>query len=472
MYPLWKHVIAPVIEASGARRVVEIGALAGETTVKLLNSLGPEAELHVIDPLPQFDPSEHEQRFPGRYHFYRDSSHNVLPTLPAMDVALIDGDHNWYTVYNELKMLAATAREAGAPIPILFLHDVGWPYGRRDLYYAPERIPEEFRHPYAQKGLQLRRGPGGKTDLLPRGGFNSKMNNAVEEGGPRNGVMTALEDFVGEADEEFRLVVLPIYFSLAIVADEERIARCPQLGKSFDRLKRPAFYREMLKLAETLRLKEMHWGQVVFYHWQDRLDELAGRYLDLLRAGLHTEHENFTLLMASLETVREEKVEGDFVLCGTAVSEDAILARGFTKAHEMNGLVLWVIGAGPDPGERLENAGQMLRSVPTLENVQDRFRRFDLLDDQVRLLPGPLSGALEETTSEKVALLRIGPDANVAGTLEMLYDRVTLGGCVVVDGYAESERGATVDRFRARGGLGGRDELVEVGGAASWRKVD
>ena len=62
-----------------------------------------------------------------------------------MDAALVDGDHNWYTVYNELKMLAATARDAGAPLPLLIMHDVCWPYGRRDLYYAPERIPEEFR---------------------------------------------------------------------------------------------------------------------------------------------------------------------------------------------------------------------------------------------------------------------------------------------------------------------------------------
>ena len=82
MYPLWDKVIAPVLRAAGARRVVEIGALQGETTVKLLDLLGPESEVHVIDPVPQFDPSEHERRFPGRYHFHRAISHDVLPELP------------------------------------------------------------------------------------------------------------------------------------------------------------------------------------------------------------------------------------------------------------------------------------------------------------------------------------------------------------------------------------------------------
>ena len=142
MYPFWKAVIEPALVAARAQRVVEIGALRGETTVHLLELLGPKAELHVIDPVPIFDPSVHEERFPGRYVFHRDVSHNVLPDLEACDAALVDGDHNWFTVLNELRMLRDAARAANRPLPLLILHDVCWPYGRRDLYYDPERIPE------------------------------------------------------------------------------------------------------------------------------------------------------------------------------------------------------------------------------------------------------------------------------------------------------------------------------------------
>ena len=77
----------------------------------------------------------------------------MLPGLPPVDAALIDGDHNWYTVYHEMKAIAEVARANGAPLPVMILHDVGWPYGRRDLYYAPDTIPEECRQPYAQKGM-------------------------------------------------------------------------------------------------------------------------------------------------------------------------------------------------------------------------------------------------------------------------------------------------------------------------------
>src|SRR5947209_13870332 len=102
-------------------------------------------------------------------------------------------------------MLSATAQEAGVPLPVLVMHDVSWPYGRRDLYYAPERIPEEFRQPYAQQGMRPDR-----KKLVAGGGLNPTMYNAVTEGGPRNGVMRALEDFIEDYDRPVRRVVLPI----------------------------------------------------------------------------------------------------------------------------------------------------------------------------------------------------------------------------------------------------------------------
>ena len=100
-----------------------------------------------------------------------------------MDAALIDGDHNWYTVYNELQLLAEGARRHGAPLPVLVLHDVLWPYGRRDLYYAPE--PDPRGAPPAvtpSKGMR----PGSKK-LLDRGGLNPTMYNALRRAGRATG---------------------------------------------------------------------------------------------------------------------------------------------------------------------------------------------------------------------------------------------------------------------------------------------
>ena len=56
--------------------------------------------------------------------------------------------------------------------------------------------------------------PDASGSLPVGGGMNPTLCNAEIEGGPRNGVMTALDDFIAEHDRPLRLVVLPIYFGL------------------------------------------------------------------------------------------------------------------------------------------------------------------------------------------------------------------------------------------------------------------
>ena len=68
-------------------------------------------------------------------------------------MVLIDGDHNWYTVLSELETIERLCDERGQGFPLVLLHDIGWPYGRRDLYYDPASIPEEHRKPYDKKGM-------------------------------------------------------------------------------------------------------------------------------------------------------------------------------------------------------------------------------------------------------------------------------------------------------------------------------
>lgn len=279
MFPFWKDVIAPIIEASGATRIVEIGALRGENTELMLRRLGPDVEFHVIDPLPEFDPNEHQHRFPGQYVFHQDLSVNVLGDLEPMDVALIDGDHNWYTVFTELTMLADVARKAATPLPVLILHDVGWPYGRRDLYYDPSNIPDEHRQPWRQAGMRP-----GEPGLLPgNGGVNAGLANAEVEGGPRNGVMTGLDDFIAGYDRPLRLVVLPTYFGLAIVVDEERLSLHPELAAELDRLESPEGKDMLLRLAEEIRLQAVFFDQIVLRQRDETIDRLTGRHLETIK---------------------------------------------------------------------------------------------------------------------------------------------------------------------------------------------
>jgi cephalosporin hydroxylase len=537
-----------VIVAVGASRIVEVGALRGETTAKMLDALGPDTELHVIDPVPAFDPTEHEREFPGRYLFHRDLSHNVLPELPPVDVALIDGDHNWYTVYNELRMLRETARREQADLPVMILHDVGWPYGRRDLYYAPEQIPEEFRQPYAQKGI-LR----GRSELVGKGGANPTMFNATHEGGPRNGVMTALDDFIAEHDRPVRLVVLPVYYGLAIAVEEQRVAATPELAAVLDRLESAEGQAEVAALAEDLRLETTVQYHGLFFNNLDVRARGAHRYLDVVKRALLNEHylehelrihqlarsiENgnrpygeslrdpkrqwadqiesllvmrragrltddqadvatyfpytsmgrvrLDAIESCLDTIRDEAVEGDFVECGTGRGGGGILLRAFLEAYEMRKPTVWLADdfraapVGKSAGEMPYKGAPPLPGGGVgfpdlngdLNTVRDGFDRFGLLDDRVRFLAGPFSSTLAEPPMEKIALLVLGDSvrAEADEILEALYDRVAVGGFVVVDKYAAPKCGAAVDAFRARRGITEPLERIDWS-AQRWRKT-
>ena len=285
MFPFWKTVISPAIKAAGGRRIVEIGALRGEMTTLMLDDLGEHAELHVIDPVPAFDPTEHERRFGGRYVFHKGLSLDVLKETGAFDVALIDGDHNWYTVYNELRLLTEVAREAGKPMPLMVLHDVCWPYGRRDLYYGPDGIPPEFRQPFRQKGIRP-----GRSALLPGGGLNEAHFNAETEGGPRNGVMTGLDDFMAEHDRPLRMVVLPMYFGLALVVEEEFLATKPELAAFLDHLESIEGKQALIELLEDIRLESTVFDHNAFALKDRQIAAARGSYLELLKGSLLDEH--------------------------------------------------------------------------------------------------------------------------------------------------------------------------------------
>jgi hypothetical protein len=103
--------------------------------------------------------------------------------------------------------------------------NVDWLYGRRDLYYVPERIPADARHPYAKRGLIE-----GRSELAESGGFNDCVNNAEYDGGPKNGVLTAVEDFLAQGDGKWSFELLTDQFGLGILHRVSRFAD-PRIAK-------------------------------------------------------------------------------------------------------------------------------------------------------------------------------------------------------------------------------------------------
>ena len=215
----WGHSLANLAEillgcldASGAKSVVEIGAYAGDLTGILLDwAAQAGGRVVAVDPTPHARLVELSERHP-ELELIQQPSTEALRRIPLPDAVIIDGDHNYYTVREELRLI--DERAPGKEIPLLMLHDVGWPHGRRDAYWNPERIPEEHRQPTAERPYIFPGEPGMVDAGMP-------MYAAAErEGGPRNGVLTALEDFLDRRGD-LRCARLAPFFGFAVVWQRE-----------------------------------------------------------------------------------------------------------------------------------------------------------------------------------------------------------------------------------------------------------
>jgi hypothetical protein len=210
----WGHSLANLAEllvgcldAAEAQSVMEVGAYAGDLTQLLLEwAAQRDATVMAVDPAPQAALERLARERPD-LHLVREASVDALQLTDLSDAIVIDGDHNYWTVSEELRIIGERSPET---LPLLLFHDVAWPHARRDAYYTPETIPEEHRQPMTQNGGLLPGEPGTRLGGLPY------PWPAARGGGPRNGVLTAIEDFVAGRDG-VRLAVVDAFFGFGAV---------------------------------------------------------------------------------------------------------------------------------------------------------------------------------------------------------------------------------------------------------------
>ena len=257
----FSDIILGSLHAAGVRHIAEVGAEFGGTSQQLAAyAEATGGSLTSIDPAPKREFIDWVNATPAVRHIPAPSL-EAMPGLCDIDAWVIDGDHNYYTVFNELRIADELSKRDGKPL-LAFLHDVSWPCGRRDFYYAPDRIPPEWRHPHSfEAGVTL-----GNKGTLPGRGFRGAGQFAValHEGGPRNGVLTAVEDFINGARTEERALAfanVPAVFGLGVLFD----ASAPWAGKVAN-IVEPYHNNELVASLELNRLR----NYLAVIEWQDR----------------------------------------------------------------------------------------------------------------------------------------------------------------------------------------------------------
>jgi len=180
-----------------------------------------------------------------------------------------------------------------------------------------------------------------------------------------------------------------------------------------------------------------------------------------------------------VETALADGIPGDLIETGVWRGGATILMRGILKVHGVTDRRVWVADSfqglpAPDT-ERYpldafwsKSAGRLC--VP-LDAVKDLFARYQLLDEQVRFLPGWFAETLPGAPIERLAVLRLDGDlyASTMDSLSHLYPKVSPGGFVIVDDYNIESCRRAVEDFRSAQGIG--DPIDDIDGwGVYWRR--
>ncbi len=256
--------ILRTLDLTQARTIAEIGAEYGSMSHQLANHCQTHnGTLIAIDPAPAPEFLTWAATQPHVRHIASPSL-EVIADLENIDAWLIDGDHNYYTVLHELRLADTVCRRDDRPL-LAIMHDVAWPWARRDLYYTPQRIPPEHRHAHSyDAGVIL-----DSADAQRHRGFrgNGQFAVALRAGGPCNGVLTAIEDFRSEAEQDAGQVGrqllyahVPAVFGLGVLFD----AAAPWAQQLAEALV-PWHDNPLLAKLETNRLR----NYLAVLDWQD-----------------------------------------------------------------------------------------------------------------------------------------------------------------------------------------------------------
>ena len=186
-------------------------------------------------------------------------------------------------------------------------------------------------------------------------------------------------------------------------------------------------------------------------------------------------------LRDAVAAVIRDGVEGDFIEAGVWRGGACIYMRALLAAHGISNRRVWVADSfrglpPPTPSLYPADEGQNLHLMDilavSLAQVQENFRKYRLLDDQVQFLEGWFKDTLPHAPVERLAILRLDGDLyeSTIQILNSLYDKVQPGGFVIVDDYAAIASCAdAIEGFRVERAID--DPMVDVDGSAVfWRK--
>ena len=177
----------------------------------------------------------------------------------------------------------------------------------------------------------------------------------------------------------------------------------------------------------------------------------------------------------------KDNIPGDMIETGVWRGGATILMRALLKEFDIKDRNVWVADSFeglPEPDEEKypADAGDLHYTAQELaismEQVQNNFRKYGLLDDQVKFLKGWFKDTLPTAPIEKLSLLRLDGDMyeSTMDGLVNLYPKLSVGGFIIIDDWgAVKACKQAVNDYRAKNGITAEVKTIDWTGVY-WRK--
>lgn len=181
------------------------------------------------------------------------------------------------------------------------------------------------------------------------------------------------------------------------------------------------------------------------------------------------------------ELVLREEVPGDLIEAGAWRGGACILMRAVLAAYNITNRTVYVADSfcglpPPRPEKYPADAGDPLHTFDQLRvsrgEVENAFRAYDLLDQQVAFVEGWFKDTLPGISTDRFALIRLDGDMyeSTIQALEALYWKLSPGGIAIIDDYgAIPGCRRAVEDFREANRIGAPIRPIDWTGIW-WRK--
>ena len=182
-----------------------------------------------------------------------------------------------------------------------------------------------------------------------------------------------------------------------------------------------------------------------------------------------------------IEQIIANEVKGDLIETGVWRGGAVIFMRAVLKNYGVTDRIVWAADSfeglpKPDETKYVNDKGDPHHLFTilkvSLEEVKYNFKKYDLLDEQVKFLKGWFKDSLPNAPIEKLALLRLDGDMyeSTMDALVHLYPKLSTDGYIIIDDF-HSVKGCklAVEDYRAKHKI--KDEIIPIDTeSVYWKK--